>query len=351
MGDKMNCEILTFQFAHNYGALLQCYALKKYLESKNITVSVSNFTPEAVKDIYRLWPAFRIMHPQRYLGDILRSFRRRQQYDIFESFIANELSNIPNIELDYVIIGSDQIWNEFITGKITEYYGTAYPNIKKISYAGSFGTNVLTDYQKRNISKYFNGFERISLRESCNVKEVQDLTSKEVFCVLDPVFLIEKSEWEKFEKAPNYNICEDYILYYALRQDDELVKVTKEKAKNLNCKVFAIHPTCIKLNTGFEQLNKVGPREFLYLVRHAKMMATNSFHAVSFSEIFKKKVIYKSYSNNETRVPEIIRLLGMEYIHGIATMYDFSNCDTHCIEKKIEDSSRFLKYALGLENE
>ncbi|MDO5390730.1 MAG: polysaccharide pyruvyl transferase family protein, partial [Eubacteriales bacterium] len=294
----MNCEILTFQFAHNYGALLQCYALKKYLESKNITVSVSDFTPESVKDVYRLWPRLHIMHPRYYIGEFLRSLRRREQYDIFESFIANELSKIPSMDLDYVIIGSDQIWNEAITGRITEYYGTSYPYIKKISYAGSFGTSVLTDYQKRNVSKYFNDFAGISLRESCNVKEVQNLISKEVFCVIDPVFLIENSEWENFEKVPRYNICEDYILYYALRQDEELVRVIKEKAQNLNCKVLAIHPTCIKVNSGFIQLNNVGPREFLYLVRHAKMVGTNSFHAVSFSEIFKKKVIYKSYSDN-----------------------------------------------------
>lgn len=347
----MNCEILTFQFAHNYGALLQCYALKKYLESKHITVSVSNFTPESVKSVYKLWPGLHIMHPCHWIGEILRSLRRIEQYDIFESFIANELSKIPNMDLDYVIIGSDQIWNETITGRITEYYGASYPYIKKISYAGSFGTNVLTDYQKRNVSKYLKDFEKVSLRESCNVKEVQSLISKEVFCVIDPVLLIENSEWIDFEKAPKYNSCEEYILYYALCQDEELVRAVKEKAEALNCKVFEIHPTCIKLNSGFRQLNNVGPREFLYLVRHAKMIGTNSFHAVSFSEIFKKKVIYKSYSNNESRVPEIIRLSGMEYIDGMPTIYDFSNCDDHRIRQKIENSRKFLEEALGLENE
>ena len=32
----MKTAILTFQFAHNYGALLQAYALKQYLKSHDL---------------------------------------------------------------------------------------------------------------------------------------------------------------------------------------------------------------------------------------------------------------------------------------------------------------------------
>ena len=37
--------ILTFHFAHNYGALLQAYALKQYIAEKN-RVEIINYVPD-----------------------------------------------------------------------------------------------------------------------------------------------------------------------------------------------------------------------------------------------------------------------------------------------------------------
>lgn len=347
----MNCEILTFQFAHNYGALLQCYALKKYIESIDLNTSVSRFTPDCVKNVYRLWPELQIKHPKYFVKELFRSFRRIKQYKIFESFISDELKpgDLPNP--DYLIIGSDQVWNESITGNITDYYGSGYKNAIKIAYAGSFGTSVLTDFQKQNIVKYFPKFEKISLRESCNIPEVKNLINQDVECVLDPVFLLSKEEWIDLEKSPNLKGNEKYILYYSLMYDEALVNKITQLSCELKCKVIAIHPTCVKSKSHFAQLNDVGPKEFIYLIRNALLVGTNSFHAVAFSQIFGKKVIYKSYSKNESRVPTILNYCGMDYDKNTAKMYDFSICDTSLIESKKIESQNFLKDALDQKDE
>lgn len=347
----MNCEILTFQFAHNYGAQLQCFALKKYLEAKGIAVSVSDFTPEFVGNAYGLWPGLQLRHPLFLASEILRSLRRYKQYHIFEDFINNNILNVSNKNIDYVIIGSYQVWNESITGRITEYYGTLYPNTKKIAYACSFGTNMLTDYQKQNVSEYLNDFIKVSLRESCNVTEVQKLISKEVYSVVDPVFLLGKAQWERFEKEVPHIPHDGYILYYALSRDEELIRAVKQEAEKNKCRVLAVHPICIKNKAGFRQLNNVGPREFLYLVKHARLIGTNSFHAVSFSEIYGKKVIYKAFSKNESRAPEIIISSGLRYADGIPMIYDLSAHDSSALEQRIAASKKFLDDALGLKNE
>lgn len=292
----MKCEILTFQFAHNYGAALQCYALKKYLESKNISAAVSDFVPDSVKNTYALWPRLYTKNPVVYFKEILRSFRRMKQYKIFNSFISQELISEQHDEpIDYLVIGSDQVWNEEITGKISKYYGSDYYDVKKISYAGSFGTSKLTDFQKKNIEQYFPTFENISLRELCNVQEVKDISKANVDCVLDPVFLLERKKWSEFGVNPGLNKNEKYILYYSLRQDNYLVNEVIRLSKKYNCKVYAIHPTCIKMNKEFVQLNDIGPKEFVYLIENAYLIGTNSFHAVSFASIFGKKVVNKLY--------------------------------------------------------
>ena len=42
----MKTAILTFQFAHNYGALLQAYALKQYLKSHDLEGEIAPYYPD-----------------------------------------------------------------------------------------------------------------------------------------------------------------------------------------------------------------------------------------------------------------------------------------------------------------
>ena len=72
-------------------------------------------------------------------------------------------------------------------------------------------------------------------------------------------------------------------------------------------------------------------------------MSTNSFHAVSFSGIFEKKVLYKTYSTTESRVPTILDYYGLEFEKGITFIYNFEGADKSVIKKKIQNSKTFLK--------
>ena len=49
----MNIGILTFHRAHNYGAVLQCYALKKTLEKMGHDVQVIDYRQEYTEKIYK----------------------------------------------------------------------------------------------------------------------------------------------------------------------------------------------------------------------------------------------------------------------------------------------------------
>lgn len=337
------CEILTFQFAHNYGALLQCYALKQYLESLGMEVSVSNFVPDSVKNVYKLLPSISFIHPKNTFREVIRFQMRKKQYYIFQQFISNELKPNNCINPDVLIVGSDQIWNETITGEITDYYGEKYNTVEKVSYAGSFGTNKLSEFQKECIKKYLSKFIKVSIREECNIQEVNKILDREVDCVLDPVFLFDRYFWDDFGLRPQSCKKESYILYYALRIDDKLIRMAKELSKDLGCKVYAVHPTCIKNKSGFEQLYDVGPREFVYLVKNALCVVTNSFHAVSFSQIFEKKVFYKSYSEEESRVPTLLNYCGINYDKKNVKKYDFANCNELELDRKKKYSRNFLR--------
>ena len=51
----MKIGIITFHFVHNQGAVLQCFALKKYLEEKGHEVEVIDYRPKYHTVRYATW--------------------------------------------------------------------------------------------------------------------------------------------------------------------------------------------------------------------------------------------------------------------------------------------------------
>ena len=52
----MNCGILTFYFAHNYGAVLQAYALQTYISKLGHATFIVKRYPDKLKREYSLNP-------------------------------------------------------------------------------------------------------------------------------------------------------------------------------------------------------------------------------------------------------------------------------------------------------
>ncbi len=49
----MRIGILTFHCAHNYGAMLQCYALQEYLKGRGDEVYVIDYRPDYLTHPYK----------------------------------------------------------------------------------------------------------------------------------------------------------------------------------------------------------------------------------------------------------------------------------------------------------
>lgn len=343
----MKCGILTFHFAHNYGAVLQAYSLKNYLTGIGVEVHIINYVPEKLKNEYSLNPFARDRRMKAVVRRAISVPKRLCQYRLFYRFINDELIDKTKDDFSAVFFGSDQIWNDQITGQISNYYGTTFgKNIKKIAYAASFGSSQLSPFQQECVTRYLPDFYAIALREHDLVEEVTELSQKKVTSVLDPVFLLERSNWEQFAECPR-GISDPYILYYALRNDPELIERTKALSNRLRCKVVCIHPIGNHLNVEWRQLYNVGPREFVYLIQHAEFIATNSFHAIAFSMIFSKRFIYKAYSEKESRVPSLLKLCRADrYYNHAKGVYDFRMFDIQELKAEKARSQNFIKESI-----
>ena len=56
----MRIGILTFHCAHNYGAVLQCYALQQYLHSLGHDIFVINYRPKYLLEPYSVVPNMKV---------------------------------------------------------------------------------------------------------------------------------------------------------------------------------------------------------------------------------------------------------------------------------------------------
>lgn len=347
----MKCSILTFYNAHNYGASLQVFALKHYLEELNHEVYIDEFSPEIVKNIYSLNPFRYPFTFKSFLKRLIYDHIKVKQYILFESFIKNELirkeQGQNHNRFDLCICGSDQIWNNALTGNIENYYlSTAPDSAKKVSYAASFGTKELTQFQKDCVAKHLPQFSGISLREEDGRNEIKQITGIDAEIVLDPVFLLASEKWKEFAKKAKTRKQEKFVLFYALRNDPKLIEGAEEIAEELKCHLYVIHPIGTKQRINGTQLYDVGPYEFVQLIQNAECICTNSFHASAFSIILKKKYFHIKDDSKETRVESMLsRFACYQTCSSFISSYpilDFEMIDDSIIEENRIKSMQFL---------
>ena len=129
------------------------------------------------------------------------------------------------------------------------------------------------------------------------------------------MFLLEKEEWEK--RMVPVEIPEKFLLCYSLAEDAALDRRAEEIAKEKGLKILVIHSSCEKKMHVEHALYRwdIGPGEFLFLIKNAAYILTNSFHATAFSVIFGKEVENIASKERIIRAENLLRQLGKE-MHG-----------------------------------
>ena len=95
----------------------------------------------------------------------------------------------------------------------------------------------------------------------------------------------------------------------------------------------------------------ISPAEWLYLVRHARYVVTNSFHGTAFSVIYRKDFYVEMSSATNSRLAHITDMLGLgDRVIGGGLCDGGSACDYTVAEEKLPmlraASLEYLKNAL-----
>lgn len=215
-------------------------------------------------------------------------------------------------EYDVYVAGSDQIWNPFFKGLTgTSDLLMFDTKGKKVAYAASFGVDNLPDEKKEVYAKALLDFNSISVREEAGLHIIKELIGIEAELVLDPTLLLDTNEWQEIMKRPRIVPQKDYVVVYFLGDNSKQDKL-RETIQIIESEQELVCYDILKKNKrGCKPA--VGPSEFLWLIKNAKMVLTDSFHATVFSIIFHIPVqTYKrSGIDMNSRIVNLAEMLGL----------------------------------------
>lgn len=310
-------RIVTFYNAHNYGAVLQGYALKATLEKMGHLCGVMHYENDFMTRQYRPRPCNNRSSIKGRLAALLTYPVRISKYNIFRKFIESYLADIDKNECGddvYYISGSDQVWNYSMTDFDKTYFldFVKYGKYKN-SYSASFGFDEIPAEYKGEYKSLLESFNKISVRETAGAKIISDLIGKTVPVTLDPTMLLTPSHWERI--APDKYRHKKYILMYLMVETDTIFSFANKLKAETGLDIIYINDNIFRRRKGIKYRLNVSPREWVSLFLNASYVITNSFHGTAFSINFNKSFFVELLPpqfNVNSRLENILGLFGLE---------------------------------------
>ena len=345
----------------NYGATLQAYALQKKINDHKCDAYVVDFIPVEQTILCGLF--WLLWHPEKFFKalnkhlyfiqsntDIIEGeFDRLWKGKIskWEYFCDNNIKASQPISENYLynskvtdyydvlLVGSDQVWNPKFCSK-AHFLPFDKKGRRKLAYAASISVPNLTEKEKKIFKKWLPDFDYITVRENEGKQLLESFLDLKVETVLDPTLLLTADDWSKLvepislqnqvsyrdNEKNSHDEQKEYILFAALGTDPSHREFAMRIAKRMNLRLIILSTTLdeMKANrdmTG-DELVDVSPNQYLYLVKNAAVVITDSFHCTAFSINFHRDffVLRRNSDsdavNMNSRIYTILSELGLE---------------------------------------
>lgn len=340
--------VLTFHMAHNYGAMLQAYALPTAVKKMGVDCEVIDYRFPYIDSWSRIERRDDLTEKygflfgnMRYVNRMLHGYYSPNNMHIrFDSFereviphserIYRRKIELNNMPYDVILFGSDQIWNSALTNGIAEEYIGGFeclPETRKIAYAASCGTSDFQEESRETYNAYLKSFSAIGVREESFQKTLLSC-GYDAKCVLDPTLLLTAEEWKKIipkQKRDNQN---DYLLLYAFDEDENLYDLVRAYAKKHELQIIVVAYKKKEAMYGMTVRTNCGPIEFLSLFCNASHIVTTSFHGTAFSILFHRPFHCIPHPKYRERTDSLLRILDLEN-HNVNELVSLCNVQTN----------------------
>lgn len=359
----MKIGIYTIHACNNFGALLQAYATARFLNGHGREAELVNIVTakaEQKMNFVGSWKSVKGIISNIFAMVMPSARKKKRNLKFFRTLmplsrIYNSISDVEKTPPQYNIniVGSDQVWN-IEKGIKNVFYFLPFLNEKavKISYASSFGNiHNANDYIPQ-ITNFLSSFKSVSVREKDAADFLTNSCNVYAKHVLDPTFLLDAEQWE--ELAGKTPIIEsDYILYYGFDKGSFCKKALNILRNETRMPIIGVSVSLFTPYKFDRFYREAGPKEFLNLIKNAKLIITSSFHGLALSINFRKNVIVLKHGTRMSRmeslletfcikgrivssIEELNELLNNRY----ALVYDDETCRR--INMLVEDSREWL---------
>ena len=339
----MKIGIVTFHFAHNYGALLQCYALKMFLQQKGFDVSVIDYAPDYHRSVYPVTNS------------------------VFEKFICENIMPKPygiDDKYDIIIYGSDTVWHPFdfstFKGFDTAYFGKVFESGKNIAFSASANMKAYRQKDLLDLPALLQNFDAIAVRESLLKDFLQPYYSNPIHHTCDPTLLLDTQTWSSL-CAQSLQLDKPYVFVYnqqfaSSTMYDIIDTFMRNNGSLLPVYLIDLHGNSyLRESCGRIIKKNISPFDFVSLIKNAEYVFVSSFHGCSFSAIFAKQfnVMYK---HSGERIDSFLNKIGLH--ERLVTHSNFINFNNNIewdkpaflLQQHINDSKKWLLNQLEVQS-
>lgn len=366
----MRIGILTLNLNYNYGGILQAYALISVLKTMGhepllIQRKKNSKLSRRIINLISF-----IFNRRTYWFEGLLS---RKTYSFINKYIPNKTSHLTQEELmdvcneyklDAIIVGSDQVWRRW-GGKLRKTYFLDFcngsKNLKRIGYGVSFGVDCweYIDKETRYIKNQLSNFDAMSVREKSGIELINKYLGMNAEQVLDPTLLLKINDYDEILR----NLCMEtepnYMATYILDDTEEKKDIIGDFAFKLNLRqsrLGAIKEARM-FNLLFFTSECIWPRveQWLYMIKKAQFVITDSFHGMVFSIIFHKPfAVLNNDHRGAARIVSLLEMFGLmdrivrekeDVNKVIGKKIDWDKID-EVIDDKRQESIAFIKQNL-----
>lgn len=335
----------------NYGNRLQNYAVHKIFQSLGYETASLNssdniFVPHVLfgkKALLKHGLNF-FLSKDKYVQDLISvgyANRLNHFYQFEKMFEHIDVRNSDWSGFDYYALGSDQILHPFYVENMKSLSIKNLPKdilSKAIMISPSFGVSELGKSSYSEYQFFLENVRGLSVREKSGAEIIRKISGKNVDIHIDPTMMLSEKQWLKVSKKMPFK--KPYILKFFL--GDESTE-TQEYINGIAVKEkFEIHKL---LDQNDYRTYYAGPSEFLWLIKNAELVCTDSFHGSVFSILFHKPFVVFSRlgsgNNMGSRIETLLSTFGLNDRLYMGSSHDwkktdYEKSDSILIEKKKE---------------
>lgn len=347
---------------------MQAYGLLEYLKENGHEVCIIDYRPTYLTRKYvspkgwHFWfPKSPVRTLKKWLSEPFLHHDRIRRWNGFQSFIDKRLALAPyKIELlqeyDAIIVGSDQIWNNKLTGNSFDdvFFGKSV-RTKLISYAASAAFTQLSEAEKEYFHDKLKRFTAVGVREDRLRELIQPLTEKPVITTLDPTLLAGNLVFDRIAERPK---AERFVFVYDMNTSRQVLQIAKKIADQLNCGIIELNawPSIRNKKPNsrkYQATQGASPEEFLGLIKHAACIVTSSFHGTALSLLFMKPFYtVRQGKSIDCRYESLLQKFGLQKrLINMDDRPDFEEIDylhiKEAFKTSVRESEDFIKKALA----